>query len=329
MKNEIRLALLCMAVASVPAFAQSNSPMCGTTNLDQAQNVYTIKNPAAGAVNEQCFIIVYQNGAEPAEARQYPGSYFVEGKYDIELVGGGGGGGGASHMQGGGGGGAGAAPLRTTQYLTPGVYKMTIGNGGVGGSAYGGATGSGAPTSLTNAYTGQLIAGFAGADTWTPQSQVAGSGLGGVGAPGGSTGGSGGGANSGGATQTYGYTGQARDSASNDQPAQAGGALQTPGYAGVPGQAGRESERSAQGDRNAGIPVQADAGGGGGASIGSGTTGGSERANSDAQAGTRGGPGQIKLALLAAAPVAAAPVAAAQEAAPAPAAARPARKARN
>jgi hypothetical protein len=107
--------------------------------------------------------------------------------------------------------------------------------------------------------------------------------------------------------------------------------LQTAGYAGVPGQAGRESERSAQGDRNAGIPVQADAGGGGGASIGSGATGGSERTSSDAQAGTRGGPGQIKLALLEATPqvIAAAPMAATQAAAPAPMEARPARKARN
>jgi hypothetical protein len=315
--------------------------MCGTTNLDQAQNVYTIRNQAAGAVNEQCFIIVYQNGAEPAEARQYPGSYFVEGKYTIDLVGGGGGGGGGgSHIQGGGGGGAGATPLRTVQTMVPGVYKMTIGTGGEGGSAFGGATGAGNPTSLTNAYSGQLVAGFAGADTWTPQSQVAGSGRGGVGAPGGSSGGDGGGAGNKSANNaqsaqpgTYGYTGRAGDSASNDQPAQAGGMLQTSGYAGVPGQAGRESERSAQGDKDAGIPVQADAGGGGGASIGSGATGGSERANSDAQAGTRGGPGLIKLALLEATPkvlaAAPAPVAATQAAAPAPMAARPARKARN
>ena len=322
MKNEIRLALLCMAVASAPAFAQANSPMCGTTNLDQAQNIYTIRNQAAGAVNEQCFIIVYQNGAKPSEASQYPGSYFVEGKYTIDLVGGGGGGGGGgTHMQGGGGGGAGAAPVRTVQYLAPGVYKMTIGTGGEGGSALGGPTGAGNPTSLTNVYTGALVAGFAGADTWTQQSQASGTGLGGKAAPGGSSGGSGADASS-------------TSSGKTEQAAQAGGSLPMSGYAGVPGQAGSESGRSEQADRNAGVPVQADAGGGGGASIGSGATGGSERIGSGAQAGSRGGPGLIKLSLLEATPqviaAAPAPVAATQAAAePAPAADRPARKARN
>ncbi len=290
MKNEIRLALMCLAAASAPAFAQSNSPMCGTTNLDKIQNIYTVRNPQAAAVNEQCFIIVYQNGAVPAEASQHPGSYFVEGKYTIDLVGGGGGGGGGgAHMQGGGGGGAGAAPLRTVQTLAPGVYKMTIGTGGEGGSAQGGATGAGNPTSLTNAYTGQLIAGFAGADTWNPQYQGAGSGRGGVGKPGGSTGGSG-------ADATLAGGGK------SEQPAQAGGASATGGYAGVAGEAGRESERSAEADKKANIPVQADAGGGGGASIGSGATGGSERVNAAAEAGGRGGPGLIKLSLLEATP---------------------------
>ncbi|MBS1217991.1 MAG: rane protein [Proteobacteria bacterium] len=291
MKNEIRLALLCMAAASVPAFAQSGSPMCGTTNFDQTQSAFTIVNPAAGAVNQQCFIVVHPGGAVPAEARQYPGSYLAEGKYMIELVGGGGGGGGGgSHMQGGGGGGAGAAPSRTTQYLAPGVYKLTIGTGGEGGSTYGGSTGAGNPSSLTNVYTGQHIAGFAGADVWIPKTQAAGSGTGGVAATGGSSGGSGG------------------DSGPrSEEAAQRGGALQTPGYAGIPGQAGSESARSAQADKDAGRVVQSGAGGGGGASIGSGGTGGSERIGSGAQPGGRGGPGLIKLTMLEAAPQALAP----------------------
>jgi len=318
MRNEIRLALLCLAAASAPALAQSNSPMCGTTNFDRTQSAFTIVNPAAGAVNQQCFIVVYPAGAVPPEAQQYPGSYLPEGKYAIDLVGGGGGGGGGgTHMQGGGGGGAGAAPSRTVQYLAPGVYKLTIGTGGAGGSASGGATGAGNPTSLTNAYTGQLIAGFAGADTWTPQSQISGGGAGGAPAAGGSRGGSGG------------------DSGSMaEAPAQAGGASQTPGYAGVAGQAGRESASSAQADKNAGRPVQADAGGGGGASIGSGGTGGSERTGSAAQAGGKGGPGLIKLTMTeparqpAAAAAASAP-ASDTAAAPARAATRPARKDRN
>ncbi len=303
MKNEIRLALLCLAAASAPAFAQSTSPMCGTTNFDRTQGAFTIVNAAQGAVNQQCFIVVYPSGAVPPEAQQQPGSYLVEGKYMIDLVGGGGGGGGGgSHMQGGGGGGAGAAPSRTVQYLAPGVYKLTIGTGGQGGSAYGGATGAGNPSSLTNVYTGQLIAGFAGADTWTPSSQASGGGVGGVAAPGGSSGGSGG------------------DSGPrSEQAAQAGGASQTPGYAGVPGQAGSESAASARADRQAGLAEQASAGGGGGASIGSGASGGSERTTGSAQAGGQGGPGLIKLTMIEAAPQAtvAAPLPSALASAPA------------
>jgi outer membrane protein OmpA-like peptidoglycan-associated protein len=239
---------------------------------------------------------VYPSGAAPAEALQNPGSYLVEGKYTIDLVGGGGGGGGGSQMQGGGGGGgAGAAPSRTAQYLAPGVYKLTMGTGGEGGAAGGGRTGDGNPSSLTNAHTGELIAGFAGADAWTQRTEASGSGAGGVAAAGGSAGGSGG------------------DSGPrSEEAAQAGGASQTPGYAGVAGQAGSESASSASADREAGIAVQSRAGGGGGASIGSGSTGGSETASTAAQPGSRGGPGLIKLTLIEAAPqaVAAAPMAA-------------------
>jgi len=193
MKNEIRMALLCLATASAPAFAQSGSPMCGSTNFDSAQNGFTIVNAAAGAVNQQCFVTVYPAGAAPLEAQQDPRSYIAEGKYAIDLVGGGGGGGGGAAGAGdksgqGGGGGAGAAPSRTVQYLSPGVYKMTIGTGGYGGAANGGRTGDGNPTSVTNAYTGQLVAGFAGADTWTQKSEAAGTAAGGVAAPGGTSG---------------------------------------------------------------------------------------------------------------------------------------------
>lgn len=197
MKNEIRLALLCLATASVPAFAQNASPMCGTTNFDRAQNAYSIENPASGAVNQQCFVTVYPAGAMPAQAQQDPNSYLAEGKYVIDLVGGGGGGGGGGAASdderngGGGGGGAGAAPSRTVQYLTPGVYKLTIGTGGYGGAARGGRTGDGNPTSMVNADTGQLVAGFPGADVWNQKSQVAGSAAGGVAAPGGTSGASG------------------------------------------------------------------------------------------------------------------------------------------
>jgi hypothetical protein len=196
MKNEIRLALLCLAAASAPAFAQNATPQCGSANFDQTRNAFTIINPAAGAVNQQCLITVYPSGAVPDQARQYPASYLVEGSYVIDLIGGGGGGGGgggASKDQSGGdgGGGAGAAPSRTVQYLSPGVYKLTIGTGGYGGSANGGRTGDGNPTSLTNVNTGQLIAGFPGADVATQHTEAAGSGVGGVAAAGGASGASG------------------------------------------------------------------------------------------------------------------------------------------
>jgi hypothetical protein len=216
MKSEIRLALLCLAAAaSVSAFAQNALPRCGSNNYDRAQNAFTIKNAAADVVNQQCLITVYPAGTAPAQAGQDP-SYFAEGTYAIDLMGGGGGGGGggagAKDKSGGtGGGGASAAPSHTVQYLPPGDYKLTIGTGGEGGAARGGRTESGNPTSLTNANTGQLIAGFPGADTWTQQSKAAGTGAGGVAAPGGTSG-------------TSGQAAGAASSSSVQTAAQAGGA---------------------------------------------------------------------------------------------------------
>lgn len=214
MKNEIRLALLFMAATAVPSFAQDNSPQCGSTNFDQSRNLFTNMNPAADAVNQQCFITVYPNGAMPSQAEQYPASYLVAGSYIVELSGGGGGGGGGAAKQddkvggGGGGGGASAGPSRTVQNLAPGVYKLTIGTGGDGGNANGGRTEDGNPTSLTNAYSGQLIAGFQGADVWRQGSRAAGSGRGGVAKAGGSSGQSGDMSQ----VQTAGYVGMAEQS---------------------------------------------------------------------------------------------------------------------
>lgn len=223
MKNEIRLALLCLTAVSVSAFAQNNLPRCGSTNYDRAQNAFTILNAPADGVNQQCLITVYPAGAAPAQARQDPASYFAEGTYTIDLIGGGGGGGGGGaalkdKSGGSGGGGASAAPSRVVQYLAPGDYKLTIGTGGIGGAAMGGRTESGNPTSLTNARTGQLIAGFPGADTWTQQSKAAGTGAGGMAAAGGTSGASG--QAGGGTSGTSGYVG----GGSGSTTAQAGGA---------------------------------------------------------------------------------------------------------
>jgi OOP family OmpA-OmpF porin len=273
MKREIRLALLCLAAASVPAFAQNAAPQCGSANFDQTRNAFTIVNPAADAVNQQCFLTVYPRGTVPDQSQQYPALYPIEGTYVIELSGGGGGGGGgAAKDQGGGGGGAGAAPSRTVQYLSPGVYKLTIGTGGDGGSANGGRTEAGNPTSLTNANTGQLIAGFQGADVWTQKSRAASDGSGGVAAAGGSSGGSGG-----------------DSGAKTEELAQAGGASQTGGYSGAPGQSGSESGRTVQ--KDGARVVQANAGGGGGASVGSGGAGESANATAVAGIGDLGGGG--------------------------------------
>jgi len=260
--------------AAIPGMAQNASPQCGATNLDPARNVFTVIRPEAGAVNQQCFLTVYPKGAQPEQARQFPASYLVEGNYVIELSGGGGGGaGGALKDKGGGGGGAGAAPSRTLQYLTPGVYKLTLGTGGDGGSANGGTTNSGNPTSLTNAKTGQLVYGFSGADMWTQESQAAkGAGHGGAATAGGSSGGDGG------------------DSGPrSEEAAESGGASQTAGYAGKPGQSGNENGHSTE--TTTGSVVQANAGGGGGAGAGSGGAGESANSSSVAGVGDLGGGG--------------------------------------
>ena len=47
MKNEIRLALLSLAAAAAPAFAQNVVPQCGPANFDKARNVFTVIKPAA------------------------------------------------------------------------------------------------------------------------------------------------------------------------------------------------------------------------------------------------------------------------------------------
>ena len=291
MKNSVRLALLCMAASAAPAFAQNASPMCGATNLDQSRNIFTIVNPAAGAVNQQCYVVVYPAGSMPAEAQMNPSSYLAEGRYLVELSGGGGGGGGGSSSQGnkkpddqgGGGGGAGAAPSRTFEYLSPGVYKLTIGTGGFGGSGNGGHTGAGNPTSLTSVNTGLVIAGFPGSDIASKQSRPSGAGEGGIGAPGGSSGGSG---TPGGSS---GGSGAGSSASPTETGAQTGSALSTPGYYGVPGQAGVQSGHSATTD---GIStVQSSAGGGGGAGVGSGGAGDSSGRNTVAGVGDLGGGG--------------------------------------
>jgi hypothetical protein len=188
MKNEIRLALLCLATAaSVSAFAQNTTDSrCGTTNFDSSRNMYTIINPTPGMATQQCFITVVPKQSWTGGTPGLSTSQLVEGNYEITLsgAGGGGGGGGAGDTEhdrhqraeaGGGSGGYGAVPFTTVRYLNPGVYRLTIGSGGQGGMAGtggeriasgGGRGADGAPTSLSNAYSGETVAGFSGAESW-------------------------------------------------------------------------------------------------------------------------------------------------------------------
>jgi len=181
--GKFALALLTCATTSV--FAQ-DSPQCGPANFDQGRDMFTVVNPASGAVNQQCFLTVQPAGAA---------GRYTEGNYEILLSGGGGGGGGGGtggdRSSGvGGQGGAGAIPARTNTYLKPGVYRLTMGTGGLGGGASasqgsGGNAADGNPTGIVEAYTGQTIAGFPQAEQWAGRSgsyQVA-TGRGGVAGP--------------------------------------------------------------------------------------------------------------------------------------------------
>ncbi len=182
MKNEIGLALVALAVTAAPAQAQDGSPECATMNFDSNQNFYTTRNAAPGAVNQQCFLTVLPKDGPDSDPNfprlsRYPAPQVTEGTYEILLSGGGGGGGGGGLLE-SAGGGAGAAPVKVTRYLTPGVYRLTIGTGGQGGRAgalVGERGGDGNPSSFSNAYTGETLAGFPGAEVYAgraPQSYM-------------------------------------------------------------------------------------------------------------------------------------------------------------
>jgi hypothetical protein len=173
-----KLTLMFMAcAAAIPALAQnSTDSRCGTTNFDRNQNVFTIANPTPGTANQQCFITVVPKASWSGGTPDLASSQLVEGNYEIALSGGGGGGGGGgpggetersrTAAGGGGEGGSSAPPATVVRYLSPGVYRLTIGSGGQGGAPNGGRGGDGAPTSLSNAYSSETVAGFSGAESW-------------------------------------------------------------------------------------------------------------------------------------------------------------------
>jgi hypothetical protein len=181
-----KLTLMFLAcAAAIPAFAQNTTDSrCGTTNYDSSRNIYTITNPT-GTATQQCFINVVPKSAWTGGSPNLATSQLVEGNYDIALEGGGGGGGGGAGREtdgnrsaagGGGNGGNNAVPVTTTRYLAPGTYRLTIGAGGKGGIAgsgrrdasthTGGRGADGGPTSLSNAYSGETVAGFPRAEAW-------------------------------------------------------------------------------------------------------------------------------------------------------------------
>ena len=165
--------------AAIPAFAQNTTDSrCGTTNFDRSRNFYTITTPAAGALTQQCFITVVPKASWSGGSPNLASSQLVEGNYEIVLSGAGGGGGGGVAREGGSGyDGADAIPYRGEVYLSPGVYRVTIGAGGQGGyagmrthhgdrGAHGGRGADGGPTSLSDASSGRTIAGYPNAETW-------------------------------------------------------------------------------------------------------------------------------------------------------------------
>jgi len=165
--------IVLLSCASVPVLAQNALPECAFSNFDAARGLFTISGAAKQAVNQQCLLTVNPKNAAVIGTSN-AATYFVEGRYQIELSAGGGGGAqGATGNQGGGGGGAGAKVTTTTQYLAPGVYKLTIGAGGMGGNAPTGSPATdGNPTSLTQYPGGALVAGFPGADAWTSRTTL-------------------------------------------------------------------------------------------------------------------------------------------------------------
>jgi hypothetical protein len=169
----------CSTAPPATIVSLADLPNCFDSNYDRERGLFTMKNEAAGAVNQQCLLTIRPNG-DVASASQ-----LTAGSYRVYLANGGGGGAGGtvkvagggalaeSGGGGGGGGGAGAKEEQASAYLTEGTYKLTIGAGGPGGMACmpdagisGGTGWSGSPSSMTRVATGELIIGTGGADTY-------------------------------------------------------------------------------------------------------------------------------------------------------------------
>ena len=187
-----RLSILILAgigagCSTVPPAAQvsaSDLPNCFDNNFDKVRGLFTIKGDVAKAVNQQCLLTVGPRGAASP-------SQLAAGRYRVYLADGGGGGAGgtlevapggpkgATGGGGGGGGGAGAKETQATVNLAEGVYKLTLGAGGPGGTAcmpgagFGGGPGwVGSPSNMIRVATGAVIVGTPGADTYARPSRA-------------------------------------------------------------------------------------------------------------------------------------------------------------
>lgn len=170
----------CTTVPPASQVSMANLPNCFDANYDKERRLFTIKSDVGNAANQQCLLTVGARGEVASMPRLTAGSYRV-----YLTDGGGGGAGGTlqsyagSTAGGGGGGGAGAVETQRTVNLTEGVYKLTIGAGGPGGSAclpklgFGGGPGwVGGPSNIIRVATGEVVMGTPGADSYTRPSRA-------------------------------------------------------------------------------------------------------------------------------------------------------------
>jgi hypothetical protein len=284
----------------------SDLPNCFDTNYDKERALFTIRNEVGNVVNQQCLLTVAPRGDIASASR------LMAGRYRVYLANGGGGGaggslqgssfGGGASGGGGGGGGAGAMETQATVNLTEGVYKLTIGAGGPGGSAcqpipgYGGGPGwAGSPSNMVRVATGEVVIGTPGADTYARPTRAQSERMAGkMDAHGGS-----------GPGQASGGHGTRPDTKDSADPGESKLASGRPGVGGAPGSVSEADKFSGAGGGGGATSVGRGGGGGGESpgqkkitpergSLGSGG-GGGEGSTSECDPGARGGHGYIIL----------------------------------
>jgi hypothetical protein len=296
----------CTTVPTVPPGSMSGLPNCFDTHYDRERGLFTIKNDVGDAPNQQCLLTVGPRGDVESASR------LTAGRYRVYLANGGGGGaggslqgssfGGGAGGGGGGGGGAGSTEIQATVILTEGIYKLTIGAGGPGGSAcqpipgYGGGPGwAGSPSNMVRVATGEVIIGTPGADTYARPTRAQSERMAGkMDAHGGS-----------GPGQASGGHGTRPDTKDSADPGESKLASGRPGVGGAPGSVSEADKFSGAGG-GGGATSAGHGGGGGGESpgqkdiapergtLGSGG-GGGEGSLTECGPGARGGHGYIAL----------------------------------